>query len=384
MKPIKRLFYSSLLGGISLGAVSVLLPLYLSKGFGESLTSIGLLFSAASLMLVILQIPAGFLADRFGRVNVMIAGSLLKAAAFSIYGGVKSTALFALGKGVEGSGSVMARVPGDSLLIEVSDKKRYSESFGNLVGYFSIGYVIGYFIAGTMAERIGFQASFFLLVLFELASIALILGISERRETTRVKFNFRKFFSKPSRILRIFSVCGFAIGFAECMDSAVTVLFLHDSLGASVAQVGLAMGACWLAYGVVLLKFGRIIDRRGRRSYYMMGLAIASACAFLLPHSGSIPVFVLLFAALGAGFGLLVPAARGIIAKHASRKYLSQDLGFVGIFEQLGPLIGLPVMGFMADNLGFASAFYLRGILLLVPAVIVYATLGKSDKGANA
>jgi len=382
MGNLKNLFYSSFFSGIVSGALGVIMPVYLSEVFGTSLTSMGFVFSAYALLFALLQVPSSYLGDRFRRKTLLVISSLLDGAMLVVYALGSRVSHFFLGKGVEGVATALSRSPSDALLINLSEKHRFSESFGNLVGYFSVGYVLGFLIAGPLAGMLGFRKAILSLLLFQLVSLAFILLIRIKERTQAIKFNLKKFFHKPHRNLKILALTGMLITFVEYMDYTVTVIYVKEVYNASLTQIGVFMGASWLAYGIVQIFFGRFSDRRGRKGLYLFGAFVAGVSALLMPSMPSLLLGTACFALLAVGHGIAFPAVRGMTASFASKEYMSQDFGMVTAFEELGAVFGFPIMGWIADNLGYSMAFYLRGTVILVVAVVVVVLIKEKKKEA--
>lgn len=380
MGNLKNLFYSSLFSGVVAGALGVILPIYLSEDFKTSLTTMGLVFSAYALFFALLQIPSSYLGDRFNRKRILLVSALLEGVSVLVYGVAGKLTHFFFGKGVEGIATSISRSPSDALLIDLSEKHRFSESFGNLVGYFSVGYVFGFFIAGPLVGFLGYRKSILSLIVFQIISLLFLYRIKYGGSVNPIKFNLRKFFHKPHRNLKLLAFTGMLVTFVEYMDYTVTVIFLKDVYNASITQIGLVMGLGWLSYGLLQIISGKYSDKIGRKKFYLYGGIAAGVSALFIPNMPSIAAMALFFVLLSAGHGVAFPAIRGIIADSTSEKYRSQDFGFVATFEELGAVVGLPVMGWIADNIGFNMAFYLRGLVILLVTAFVYLLIKEKKK----
>jgi MFS family permease len=380
MGNLKNLFYSSLFSGIVAGALGVILPLYLSEGFGTSLTSMGFVFSAYALLFAVIQIPSSYLGDRFNKRKILLASSLLDAVSILAYGLAGRVSHFVFGKGVEGVASSINRAPSDALLIELSERHRYSESFGNLIGYFSVGYVCGYLIAGPLVNLFGYRKAILSLLFFQAISLGFLWFVRHKETPKQIAFNLHKFFHKPHRNLKILAFTGMLVTFVENMDYTVTIIFLKDVYGASISQIGLVMGLAWLFYGVTQILVGRHADALGRKRVYLLGGAVAGISALILPNMHSIIPMTAFFILLSIGHGMALPAIRGIAAHSTSEKYRSQDFGYISAFEEAGAIFGFPIMGYIADNLGYNAAFYLRGITILSASCVVMLLIREHKK----
>ncbi|MFH1126465.1 MAG: MFS transporter, partial [Candidatus Altiarchaeota archaeon] len=215
--------------------------------------------------------------------------------------------------------------------------------------------------------------------LVQLVSLAFICLIKHKQEVKPIKFNLRKFFHRPHWNIKLFAFTGMLITFVEYMDYTVTIIFLKEVYKASLTQIGFVMGLGWLSYGITQILSGKHSDKKGRKKLYIYGGITAGLSALLIPNTSSLFGITLFFILLSAGHGIATPAIRGMTAESTSEKYRTQDFGFITTFEELGALVGFPAMGWIADNLGFNAAFYLRGLTILCVTIIVYLLIHKKN-----
>jgi MFS family permease len=327
-----------------------------------------------------LQVPSSFLGDRFRKKTILLVSAVLEGVTVLIYGLAGSVRHFFFGKSVEGISTSISRSPSDALLVELSEKHRFSESFGNLVGYFSVGYVLGFFIAGPLVSLFGYRRAILSLVVFQAISLAFIYLIQHKEEVKHIKFNLKKFFHKPHRNLKILAFTGLLVTLVEYMDYTVTVIFLKDVYSASLTQIGLFMGLGWLAFGVMQIISGRHADQFGRKKVYVYGGILAGIAVLLIPKTNSLLTVTLFYIVVCLGHGIAFPAIRGITADSASNQYKSQDFGFITTFEEIGGFLGFIAMGWLADNFGFNLTFYLRGTVILLVTAMVYILINEKKK----
>lgn len=377
MGNLKNLFYSSFYSGIAAGAVGVILPIYFNERFSSSLTLMGLVFSAYSILFILLQVPASFLGDRFNRKLLLVLTPILSAIALLTYGAANRVLHIFLGRGIDGLSNSLSRASSNTMLVEVSQPHRLSESFGNMIGAFSLGYVLGFFIAGPAVNTVGYSRALVSLCVFQAASLWLVLKIRYGQAVKPIKFNIKKFFRRPHRNLKILAATGLMVSLVESMDYTVTVIYLKNVYSASLTQVGIVMGLGWLSFGATQIVSGRYSDCVGRGRCYVYGISLACAAALVIPKMSSIYGVALSLAVLCVGHGIAFPSVRGIIAEHTSESYRSQDFGFVSTFEEAGRFIGLPAMGLIADKIGYSAAFYFRGAILITAAFTVYTLIPK-------
>lgn len=381
MGNLRNFFYSSFFSGIAGGALSIILPLYFSLKFESSLALMGLVFSIYSLLFIVLQIPSSYFGDKFNRRGILIFSDLLMLSTIVVYGAASRIWHFAVGNALKGLSGSLNRAASNTVLVDISQRERFSESFGNLIGSFFLGYVIGYLIAGPVVGMIGYQRALYGLAVFQAAALYFICQMRYEQKKRSIKFNIRKFFHKPHRTLKILALTGFLVSLVEVMDATVTVIFIKDVFSASITQIGLVLGVGYFSFGITQMIFGKRSDRGGRKKYYVYGMGLALVSAFMIPNMPSLVGVGLFFALLCMGHGIAFPAVIGIIAEHTSEEYRSQDFGFVSTFEELGKFVGLPLMGWIADTIGYDTSFYFRGAVLLTAAIIV--ALFVREKGRN-
>ncbi len=131
------------------------------------------------------------------------------------------------------------------------------------------------------------------------------------------------------------------------------------SLGGTSSQIGLIIGLFAAMAMLMRPPAGWLIDTRGTRPILLVGMAI-----FLLASVGYIaarsvqPILALrLFH--GMGMGLFPTAATVVIAELAPPRRRGEAMGWFGIANSLGLILG-PVMGpFVAARAGFAMLFLL-------------------------
>ena len=167
--------------------------------------------------------------------------------------------------------------------------------------------------------------------------------------------------------------------FFMALDMSITFIPLRMAelpsyfmgLEADVAM-GLPVSAEVLMAGVSIFFAGRWISRRGTVLPMSTGLFLA-ALGYLGSALAASPVaFILARAVVGTGYGLALIAAQAYVFKSGGLANL-----FAGAFA--GSLCGGAVGGMLADKFGFAPAFYVSAVIMLLLAATPYLLLRRGD-----
>ena len=143
------------------------LPIYafytlLFKERGHSVTEIALLLSLWSVFTIIFEIPAGILADRWNRRNMLVLASISKAMCFIIWFFSHSFYLFALGFAFWGVSGAFSSGTEEGLIYDNlkfdNHEKDFTEIYGKAEFYTNIGIIIAIISAGILSLFISFEA----------------------------------------------------------------------------------------------------------------------------------------------------------------------------------------------------------------------------------
>lgn len=126
---------------------------------------------------------------------------------------------------------------------------------------------------------------------------------------------------------------------------------------------GLITGAFLLAYAVFALPTGRLVDRIGTKIGYMLVLGWWGIACALHGFAGSVAAFVVLRFALGMGEAGLVPATAKACAEWFPPRERGFAYGLAASGMMIGGIVTPPLTGYLADHLGWPSAFFFTGAL---------------------
>ena len=138
---------------------------------------------------------------------------------------------------------------------------------------------------------------------------------------------------------------------------------LGEEYGASPSQLGWVLGSFLLAAIVVLLPFGKLADRYGKRRFFIMGngiFALTSFCAIFAPNLSFI---IAARAAQGLGSAMTFATSMSILTLVIPKERRGWAMGWNVAMVYTGLTLGPAVGGFLNYYYGWQSIFMVLAIL---------------------
>ena len=389
------------LNSFGMGAISPVLPLFLEREYGVSATEVGIAVGFFfGLGRLVTSVPAGYLAQRYGRRPVLALGSAINLVGAALVSVSFSYAWLTGWRFVSGfGGSIFLTVATIYLRDEATPETR-----GRLLSLQELsilaGQTLGPLLGGYLASLFGLRFPLYVQAILMAASLLVIVvalpesrwreqlaadGDTRRRAVPRTPDPQADAADAPARrrgaIWRlIFNPAFILVGMFALMIVAnrqgarfsVMPLFGRQK-GFGPEDLGLWLSVTHLPQFFTTLVSGYLSDRFGRKtpilpSVILMTLGIA---AFI--WAGSLWQLLLSGVLLGMGEGLGSPAGTVFFADIAPPGLEGVTIGLLRTFGGVGTVMGALVLGAIADATSFswslwidAAVFAASGIGLLI------------------
>ena len=369
-----------------------LLP-FIRDEFSLDYTRAALVVSAFSVPYGFSQLPAGWLADRFGARRLILIGISGVALAGVMVGLSTSYTMLLVALFLMGALGGGYHPSAPAAISQVTEPSRRGSALGvHMIGG-SASFFLAPLAAGALAAVWGWRLPFIALAIpamvFGLAFFA-ILGRRERaarvvRATTEPSHGVagapdsdaKVDWQRMAAFLALTSVSSAVVlavlafvplylvdvhGYAERDGAVAVALFYSTGLWAAVAG-------------------GYLSDRIGRVKVVVLFALLAGPALAVLDLSGSAVAVIALILFLGAGHYVRAPASESYIVGHTPKSKRSTVLGvyYFGSIEASGILA--PVVGSLIDHYGFRTSFLLSGVGLLVAATVCAVILLRGSRG---
>jgi len=361
----------STIGGVGMWSVVVAIPAVQAE-FGVARGDASLPYTLTMIGFGLASIMMGRLADRFGIMVPVIAGTIAMALGYAAAGSADSLWLYALAQGLLiGVGSAATFAP---LLAHVS--LWFTRRRGIAIAIFASGN----YLAGTVWPPIvqhfigsaGWRPTYFGIAAFCVASmlpLALLLRrpppvieleVAGLRAVSPVRTDNLGLSRRALQTLLI--VAGVCCCVAMSMPQVHLVAYCAD-LGYGAAR-GAQMLSLMLACGIVSrLTFGFICDRIGGLRTLLLGSSLQGfALLLFLPFNGPVSLFVI-SALFGLFQGGIVPSYAIIVREYFPPREAGIRVGAVITATLFGMALGGWMSGVIFDLTGSYRAAFINGIL---------------------
>ncbi len=375
---------------IGIGMVGPVRVLY-AQSHGASLAIIGAMASAYLISNFVFQYPVGWLADRWGRKEVMIVGLVAQAALSLIYLFITDPILFIILRFVEGIAAAMILPSARALIIDVIPAEKQGEAYGIFNAFFNAGFLLGPGIGGLLAST-GYASAFIGAALCRVLAIVIVIFTVHpvRRSVTTVhKAEAEK--TIPYRALFTLPLIGaYFLAFGDYLylgfDLTLMPLWMHDHLGASVALIGLAY-IMWAIPNTVLSPItGRLADRASRSLLILVFGLIQVPIYISYGIANSIILVIALFTVHGAVYAFIQPAVDAHVANSSASgvrarvQGLFTTVGLIGAFVGASGFSPLYTLNFRFPLFAMGIAF---GICVLIGGSMIRVAEARRREAAK-
>jgi MFS transporter, DHA1 family, multidrug resistance protein len=356
---------------MGMGQVSPILPLY-ARQFGVNITMIGLIVTGFAIASAIIDIPAGKIAELFGRRPTLVAGPAILAAGSLGCALVNDYWQLLACRFIQGTGSALFATSAMIMLADISAVENRGQYMSLYMGSSWIGFGLGPITGGFIAQFLGLQAVFYIYAFFcLLAAIWAYVRLPETRrrqaphdaqqvaprgsDTAQPATGAKTLLSNPNFIL--ICIVTFVIFFTNNGSrNQILPLLAHDRLGLNPGEIGVAMTILAAANVIVLLVVGRISDRVGRKPMVWPGCAMMAISLLMLTWSFSYWFLILACIIMGVGIGIAGPTPAAYVADILTGKNSSTGMGVFRFMCDLGLVFGPVTLGWLSDLNGYNLA----------------------------
>ena len=384
------------LNSFGMGAIAPVLPLFLEQEYGVSAAEIGITIGLFGFGRLVTSLPAGYLAQRYGRKSVLGLGAAINVLGAAMVSVSFSYAWLTGWRFVSGfGGSIFLTVATIYLRDEATPETRGRllslQELSILAGQ-TLGPVLGGYLADIFGLRIPLYAQAALMAV-SLGVIVFALPESRWREEAAAQRTARR----PTSSARggqsetaaesagggrgamwrlMLSPAFIFVGLFALMIVAnrqgarfsVMPLFGRDK-GFEPDALGLWISVTHFPQFFTTLASGYLSDRFGRKTPIIPAIALICLGIAAFIWAGNLWQLLLSGVLLGLGEGLGSPASTVFFADIAPPGMEGVTIGLLRTFGGVGTIVGALALGAIADAAGFAWALWVDAAILAAAAI---------------
>jgi MFS family permease len=360
-----------LVGEFSWSAVVPLVPTF-AEQLHLSQSAAGLLAGATGLAVLVVSIPAGMLADRYGARRLTLAsatlmsGALIAHALPGFWPLLGARFVFGLGFGTVWTAGV-------AWITELAPPERRAEVLARPMTIAGIAFMCGPVISGAVAQDLGVRTPFIASGVFGVVVGIFLLRVPEpvvlhRPAPTPLRETLRRASSERA----VIGSLGLVL-IASCVSSAIYLLVplqLHDD-GLSARGIGAAFSIGAIVFVLTSYLVGRLGDRAVRLVIGGVASALLALVLLLPVVSATVPSLVSLLVLRSPLFAVLFGISFPLAAWGAEQAGIGKGvvLGMLNGVWAAANVVG-PIAGGAIAQLAGRSAVYLVLTALSVVAAL--------------
>ncbi len=382
------------------GIISPVLPLF-TKEFGVNVAMIGVTVAVFSLGRIFFNVPAGIVAERFGRRVVLVGGLLIITIASVLMALSRSYIELIIWRFFTGVGSAIYLTGALTVMADISAPDNRARYMSYQQGALLFGAGFGPAVGGLAAELWGYHSAFYILA--GLSFIGLVWALLQLPETARLSAatvappvtaphapkprepgTMRSMIALVTNLnFMLVSFYFFMVVFTRNGGRASILPLLGDAqIGLGPAQIGVAFTVMAFVNFVAVIPAGWLADRYGRKALMLPGGIITALGLVMFLFCTNFPLFLLASVVLGIGVGAVGPAPAAFVADAAPDRGRALAIGLFRSFGDVGGMIGPILLGWLVDVGAFGWAMNTNAVLVLISALAValFATEAKSSR----
>jgi len=337
---------------------------------GENHILIGLALGAYGLTQAILQIPAGWLSDHYGRKPVIYAGLILFAIGSLIAASADNIYWIIAGRIVQGAGAINAAVM--ALTADLTREDHRTKAMAMIGMTIGVSFAVSMVLSPILYASIGMHGIFTMTAILAVFAMIVIAFFIPDPAITRFHSDTEASSKRFKEVLRNKDLLRLDFG----------IFSLHAILMSVFMQVpfllkdnGLHAAYHWKVYlPVMLLAFVFMVppmifaDKRAKSKEVFMGAIALAALAqlTLLIFHGSVLSIAFALLLFFIAFNLLEAMLPSLISKTAPLAAKGTAMGVYSSVQFMGAFVGASVGGFLMQHFGGNAVLIFAMVLLLL------------------
>ena len=332
----------------------------------------------SSIVQGLLQMPAGYVADKIGNRKSIILGALIAVPSPLFYafmpdftGGLIASVLFFGGYAFQ-SGAIESFI--HDTLLALDKEKSYAKVMGHAQTYGLIGNIVLVALVPLtypIDHRLPFIIGFFSLLAMLWLTISFEHPKREHAPVKRHPVLALKSIVSTENIM-LFSFAGFMAGVASKGGYYRELLF--QDLGIAVSWFGIILAA-GSVLGAVMGWYVHVLDRLKALSFYFFDLAVISGSLILVGATDSPFIAIAAFLVFGAYWRVRMIIFQAKLLHEIKHAYKATLLSALNLFTLFGDIIAITLLTKLVTGNGYSTGHLLFGVAVFAIGLVLWVLM---------
>ena len=362
MNSVERLFALkvSLIMSVRMLGLFMLFPVMsVYAGDYESSTPflIGMAIGIYGLTQALLQIPFGYLSDRFGRKPILIIGLLIFLLGSIVAANTSNIIFVVIGRALQGGGAISAVLMAFLADSISEDNRAKANAF---VGFqIGVAFMLSLIIGPLITSRIGLSGLFWVIGLFSIIAMLIVFSLEHSRPINYYRLSFGALKETLSRELITLDFSVFSLHLILASGFIVMpLLIMENQIVSMIDNWQLYLPAVLLSFiGMIPLI---IISEKFKKTKYILLLSIflliISQIIFYISNL-NFSIFLITLTIFFVAFNTVEAILPSLLSKTASTSKRGLAMGIFSTSQFLGTFIGGAIGGLIYDIYDLNSVF---------------------------
>ena len=327
---------------------------------------IGMAIGVYGLTQALLQIPFGYLSDRFGRKPILIIGLLIFFLGSVLAANTSNLNLVVLGRALQGGGAISAVLMA-FLADSVNEENRAKANA--FVGFqIGVAFMLSLLIGPIISSKVGLQGLFWTIALLSLIAMLIVFSLEYSKPITYYKLSFKAFRETFTKELVALDLSIFSLHLILAAGFIVMpILIVENQIVSMVNNWHLYLPAIFLSFIGVLPLI--IISEKFKKTKYILMLCILLLIFsqfIFLNASLSFQLFLITLTIFFIAFNSIEALLPSLLSRTASSSKRGLAMGIFSTSQFLGTFFGGAIGGLIYDIYDLNSVFLFTIFVALI------------------
>ncbi|MHA1709463.1 MAG: MFS transporter [Candidatus Baldrarchaeia archaeon] len=378
---------STFLVRFGFGELNLIVPYHLAS-IGVPRTLIGIALSLNATVEMCTALPAGAMADKFGRSKMFLLGLFLVSLTLACFSLATEWWHFAMLCGFLGFGEAFTIAPALALLTDYTEVERRGRVMGFFDASVTLGYAAGPLAAGFLYEKFGhgitFQIASGMVIIAFVISAFLVRDVSRDVGHLGSKRSIIPSDADLSQYKRLFPlIVSWILAMFILAVGQVVIPMYAEAHNVGTGRLGIVMAAVCITLIASYVLFGAIADRVGRKIPMIFGLSVSTVSIMLMGITNTWESAEILLPMVAVGGGAFAPAALALLGDIAPERGRGVTMGIYDVVVATGMTMGPLFAGVISDLMGFGALFLMCSAITAANLVMVTFFVKMGDGGGK-